>query len=93
MGGLYALAVMMQRRQRRHEQVQLVRDRLTSAARAIFSMTVQLNDGTQMRFDTSMPLAPGDFVEADINGKISPANLLTSQRVVGVVVACELRLS
>ena len=91
-GTSFCLVLWLDRRTRLLAQVQAVRDRLTGRTQQTYRTTVQMNDGTQMRFDSTFLLATGDFVEADINGQISPADLLTSQRVIGVVVSVELRL-
>lgn len=73
------------------QQVQAVRDRLVAATRpraAIWRTTVQANDGTVFRFDSQFPMHAGDLVEAQGDGIMHVANLLSSNRIVGVVVAC-----
>ena len=78
---------------RRWQQVDAVRARLRPRHAPVWRTVVQMNDGTQVRFDTTMRLSVGDFVETDISGQLAPANLLGQARpVVGVVVSCEAQL-
>lgn len=92
-GWTFALVSYLRLRSRRRRlQVAQVRRRLRRASRPVFDITVQMNDNTLMKFRTTMPLAVGDFVEPGGDGMVVPANLLGSQRVIGVVVACAARL-
>jgi hypothetical protein len=73
---------------RKMRQVQAVRDRLlASATGARWRVVVQLNDHSQSEFWARGQLAPGDFVEAGADGTLVPASLVTSQRIIGVVVS------
>lgn len=58
-----------------------------------YTVDVELNDNTRMRFKTTMPLNVGDFVEASGVGGIQPANLIGNQKVIGVVVGVECELT
>lgn len=89
---LLVVGRLLARQHRQQLQVQAVRARLSRSTRTVWRTTVQLNDGTQMRFDSTFMLAAGDFVEADAAGLIQPANLLGNQRVIGVVVSVEPQL-
>lgn len=81
----------MQRRLRKRQQVQAVRARLTPRPpRTSWRTTVQANDGTQFRFDAAFALHAGEFVEVAADGALHVANLPNGNRVVGVVVSCEL---
>jgi len=92
--GFFGAPWWLSRMERQRQQVAAVRARLLAATRpqqVVWQTTVQLNDGQQMRFSTTMRMDIGDFVEAGIDGRIAPANLLGNQRIIGVVVAVEMR--
>lgn len=85
---LIALVLHLEKRTRLLEQVEQVKARLLQPPpKPVFEVVVQANDGTQFSFSTTIPLAVGDFVEAQGDGTLYPANLLSSNRIVGVVVS------
>lgn len=90
---LAGLQLWLDSKRRQLLQVQAVRERLRAAVTPplpAWRVTVQLHDThAQIAFTSRVPLAAGDFVEAQVDGTLRPANLLSSQRIVGVVVACE----
>lgn len=86
--GVVWLMVWRERRNlRRLQQVQAVRRRLASVRLPVYLAVVQANDGQRIRFTSTLPLRAGDYVEVH-GDMLYPADLLSSNRIVGVVVSC-----